>query len=209
MLGSDAGQAAIVLVVALTVAMTTVGGVMVSTIVNNDPILTQTSIQRYAYRALDSGVNAYQDVINANPYLAACNSTTNSGAANATAQCAGSQLPDLVRGPGTGVGNGVVPEYYKFDNPHEIIDATTNAITYLDVQIVGAAGFAGKDVYYSTVAKFTRPTVPRQRVVVQLRGHRYPVWLPVLLGYQFQQCRQLHPGLLRRQRLGHRASILQ
>lgn len=154
-LDSQAGQAAIVLVVALTVAMTTVGGVMVTTIVNNDPILTQTSIQRYAYRALASGVNAYQNMINANPYLAACNSTTNPGAANATAQCAGINYQAWSQVPGTEVGNGVIPEYYKFDNPREVIDPTTNAITYLDVQIVGAAGFPGKDVYYSTVAKFT------------------------------------------------------
>ncbi len=143
------------LVVALTVAMTTVGAVMVTTIVNNDPILTQTSIQRYAYRALASGVNAYQNMINANPYLAACNSTTNPGAANATAQCAGISYQAWSKVPGTDVGNGVIPEYYKFDNPREVIDPTTNAITYLDVQVVGAAGFPGKDVYYSTVAKFT------------------------------------------------------
>ena len=28
-----------------------------------------------------------------------------------------------------------------FDNPQEVIDSTTRAITYLEVQIVGAAGF--------------------------------------------------------------------
>ena len=60
--------------------------------------------------------------------------------------------------PGTDVGNGVIPEYYKFDNPQQVKDPTTQAITYLDVQIVGAAGFPGKNVFYSTVAKFTPRT---------------------------------------------------
>ncbi len=153
---SDLGQAALVLVVALTVAMTTVGGVLVSNISNNDPILKQASIQRYAYRALASGLNAYQSIINADPYLAACNANTNVGGSNAQAQCAGISYQTWSQVPGTDTGNGVIPEYYKFDNPEEIIDPTTQALIYLEVQVVGAAGLGGgKDVYYSTVAKFT------------------------------------------------------
>ena len=105
------------LVVALTVALTIVGGVMVSAISNNDPILKQASIQRYAYRALQSGLNAYQSAINANPYLAACNSNTNAGQPAAQAQCAGINYQTWSQVPGTDTGNGVIPEYYKFDNP--------------------------------------------------------------------------------------------
>ena len=56
--------------------------------------------------------------------------------------------------PDTDLGNGVIPEYYKFDNPQAVIDPTTHVLTSLQVQIVGAAGFSGKDVYYSTIAKF-------------------------------------------------------
>src|SRR5664279_925898 len=102
-LRGDAGQAALVLVIAITVLLTTVGGVMIANIVNNDPLFTQASIQRYAYRAMESGLNA---------------------------------------------------EYYKFDNPQTVIDSTTSIVTSLQVQIVGAAGFSGKNVDYSTVAKF-------------------------------------------------------
>lgn len=152
----DSGQAALVVVVALTVALTAVGGVMVSTIANNDPAVSQASIQRYAYRALASGINAYTSAINANPYLAACNTNTNyPSGANATQQCAGLNYQSWSQVPGTDTGNGVVPEYYKFDNPQEIIDPTSQGLTYLEVQIVGAAGYSGRDVYYSTVAKFT------------------------------------------------------
>ncbi len=56
---------------------------------------------------------------------------------------------------GTNTGNGVVPELYMFDNPQELTSSTSGAITYLEVQIVGTAGFPGNYVYYSTVAHFT------------------------------------------------------
>jgi hypothetical protein len=152
----DAGQAALVLVVALTVVLLTIGGVMVTTISNNDPIIKQASIQRYAYRALSSGLNAYQSAINADPYLAVCNSNTNyPNGANKNAQCSGLSYQTWSQVPGTDTGSGVIPEYYMFDNPQEVLDPTTKALTYLEVQIVGAAGFSGKDVYYSTVAKFS------------------------------------------------------
>ncbi len=146
---SDRGQAALVLVIAFTVMLTVFGGVMVNSIVTNSPILTQAAIQRYAYRALASGLNAYQNAINANPYLAACNASTNN-----TGQCAALSYQDWSLVPGTDVGNGVIPEWYKFDNPQQVKDSTTSAITNLEVQIVGAAGFPGNLVYYSTVAKF-------------------------------------------------------
>ena len=153
---ADTGQAALVLVIAFTVMLTIFGGVMISSIVNNAPILKQASIQRYAYRALASGLNAYQSAINANPYLAACNYNTNyPGGVNANPQCGGLSYQVWSLVPGTDAGNGVIPEYYKFDNPQQVKDSTTQAITYLEVQIVGAAGFPGKNVFYSTVAKFT------------------------------------------------------
>jgi len=146
---TDAGQAALVLVIAITVLLTTVGGVMVSDIANNDPLVTQANIQRYAYRALSSGLSAYQDAINANPYLAACNTST-----NGVAQCAGLNYGTWSEVPDTDLGNGIIPEYYKFDNPQAVMDPTTHILSSLQVQVVGAAGFSGKDVYYSTVAKF-------------------------------------------------------
>jgi hypothetical protein len=146
---SEAGQTALVLVIAFTLMLTVFGGVMVNSISTNAPILTQAAIQRYAYRALASGLNAYQSAINANPYLAACNSSTNNAG-----QCAGLSYQDWSEVPGTDIGNGVIPEWYKFDNPQQVKDPTTSAITNLEVQIVGAAGFPGNLVYYSTVAKF-------------------------------------------------------
>jgi len=147
---SESGQAALVLVIAFTVMLTIFGGVMVTTIVNNSPIVAKASIQRYAYRALASGLNAYLYSINANPYLAACN-TTNA----ASSVCAGVTYQTWSQVAGTDAGNGVVPELYKFDNPQQVTSTTNGPITELEVQITGAAGFPGNYAYYSTVAHFT------------------------------------------------------
>ena len=138
------------MVIGFTLLLTIIGGVMVNSSVNNAPILTQASLQRLAYRALDSGLNAYQSAINANPYLAACNSASGSNP-----QCNGITYQSWTQVAGTNKGNGIVPELYMFDNPQELTSSTTGAITYLEVQIVGAAGFPGNYVYYSTVAHFT------------------------------------------------------
>jgi hypothetical protein len=146
----DSGQTALIMVIGFTLLLTTFGAVMVNSYVNNAPILTHASLQRYAYRALDSGLNAYQSAINANPYLAACN--TDSGS---NPQCNGITYQSWSQVAGTNGGNGVIPELYMFDNPQEVTSTTSGAITYLEVQIVGAAGFPGKYVYYSTVAHFT------------------------------------------------------
>jgi hypothetical protein len=151
----ELGQAALVLVIAITVALTTVGAVMVNNISNNDPVITQASIQRYAYRALASGLNAYTSAINANPYLAACNANTNEpNGPDKSPQCSGLSYETWSQVPFTNLGNGVVPEWYKFDNPQEVVNGTTNALQYLEVQVVGAAGYNSNIVYYSTVAKY-------------------------------------------------------
>jgi len=99
---ADTGQAALVMVIGFTLLLTIFGGVMVNSYVNNAPILTQASLQRYAYRALASGLSAYQSAINANPYLAACNTDNGSNP-----QCAGITYQSWSQVTGTNVGNGV------------------------------------------------------------------------------------------------------
>ena len=84
-----------------------------------------------------------------------CNADTNVGAADTTSQCAGISYGTWSTVPDTTTGNGVVPEYYKFDNPQQVDNSSTYAITELQVQIVGAAGYNSSDlVYYSTIAHF-------------------------------------------------------
>jgi hypothetical protein len=146
---ADTGQAALVMVVGFSVLIALFGGIMVTSATNNEPILTKASIQRLAYRALASGLNAYQSAINADPYLASCNASSTS------TQCAGLTYQSWTQVSGTNVGNGVIPEYYMFDNPQELTNSSTGAISYLEVQIVGSAGYPGNYSYYSTVAHFT------------------------------------------------------
>ena len=145
---SDTGQSALVMVLAVTIILTLTAGVLVGVTVNNDPLVQSASVQRYAYRALESGLNAYQSALNADPCLATCN-------ANSTApDCSPLKYVSWSQVGGTQTGNGVVPEYYKIDNPQQILDSTTNAIDYVEVQVVGAAGYPNDLVYQSTIAKF-------------------------------------------------------
>jgi len=138
------------MVIAFTILLTILGGVMVNTYVNNAPILQQASLKRLAYRALTSGVNAYLSAINANPGLASCNTSNAS-----SSLCAGLTYQSWTQVAGTNTGNGVIPEYYMFNNPQVTLDSTTNAVTNLEVEIVGTAGFPGHYIYYSTVGHFT------------------------------------------------------
>ena len=74
---SDRGQTALVAVVALSVTATLIAGILVSTVINSDPLLQAKSVEIYANRALEAGVNAYVTALNTNPSLAQCNSNTN------------------------------------------------------------------------------------------------------------------------------------
>ena len=193
----DAGQAAIVLVVAITVLLTTVGGVMVTNIVNNDPILTQANIQRYAYRALASGLNTYQDAINANPYLAACNTTTNGNRPVRRAE-----LRDLEPGARHRPrATGSSPSTTSSTTPRPCIDSTTKVLTSLQVQVVGR-GRVQRQGRLLLDRRQVHPgqRLPRQRLVDQLRVGRGAVELPVLVGHRIQQQRELHAGVLHRRR---------
>ncbi len=147
----DSGQTALVMVIAVTILLTTFGAIMVNVYTNNAPILAKASLKRYAYRALASGLNAYTSAINANPYLADCNTAQT---ANGNPECAAITYQTWTQIEGTNTGNGVIPQLYMFDNPQEVTSSTTGAVTDLEVQIVGAAGFPGNYVYYSTIAHF-------------------------------------------------------
>ena len=91
------------------------GGVMVKLpIVNNAPYPHPcVPIQRYAYRALASGVNAYQNAINADPYLAVCKRPPTMSAVRRplSYQVLEHGCPTPARSTRS------IPEYYKFDNP--------------------------------------------------------------------------------------------
>ena len=145
---SDLGQTAIVMVVALSVLMMTLGGLLVQQSINTDPLLSTDTIQHYAYRALEAGLNAYQSVVNINPNLANCSSAT-----DGSSLCQNAQYDQWTTVLGTDQGNGAVPEYYLFDNPQPVFNSD-GSLKVLKVQIVGVAGFPGKYIYQSTTANF-------------------------------------------------------
>jgi hypothetical protein len=141
----EAGQAALIMVIGLTTLMLVIGGTMVSQTVQTSPELATDSIQHYAYRALEAGMNSYQSIVNTNPNLANCNTSTNG---DALCQGAQYQIWNLVADTSN---VGEVPEYYLFDNPQPVFNSDGSLAT-LQVQIVGVAGYAGKYVYQSSTA---------------------------------------------------------
>jgi hypothetical protein len=143
----DAGQA-IIMVIGLSVLLMTVGVMLVQQTIQTDPLLQSNSIQHAAYRGLEAGMNSYQSIVNTNPNLANCNTSTNG---NALCQGARYQKWNLVSNTNTNGGNGTIPEWYLFDNPQPVFNAD-GSLASLQVQIVGVAGFLNHYAYQSSVA---------------------------------------------------------
>lgn len=139
---SDAGQTALVAVVALSVTATLIGGILVSTVIQSDPLLQAKAVELYANRALEAGVNAYRVALNSNPSLAECNSNTNS-----SGLCSGIDYGEWNSVPNSG-SSGADNEYYAFGNPQPTFDPTTNALITLSVEVVGAAQDNGAKNHY-------------------------------------------------------------
>ena len=131
--GSEQGQTAIVLVVTFSVLASLVGVVLVQTVINSNPLLQAKAVQIYAHRALEAGQNAYLTAVNANPSLAQCNTNTNN-----SGTCSGLDYGQW-NAVNSSNSDGADQEYYAFGNPQPTFDGTTNALTSLSVQVVGAA----------------------------------------------------------------------
>ena len=131
----DLGQTAIVAVLAVTLIVGIIGGVLVATVVQTAPLQAQTQVNVLAHRALEAGENAYVTAINANPSLAQCDTNTNT-----LGTCSGinyGQWNKVAESDAQGY-NGDA-EYYAFGNPQPTFDPTTKSLTNLAVQVVGAA----------------------------------------------------------------------
>lgn len=131
---SDLGQTALVAVVTVAVIGTMIGFILVSTVVQSYPLQQQQAVGVYANRALEAGINAYVTAVNTNPSLAQCNSSTNN-----TGLCSGLSYGTWNPVPDSNSA-GADAEYYAFGNPKPTFASqTTNALTSLSVQVVGAA----------------------------------------------------------------------
>ncbi len=131
--GAERGQAALVAVVAFSVLASAIGAALIMTVIASAPLQQAKSVQIYANRALEAGVNAYWTAVNTNPSLAQCNSNTNS-----SGLCSGLSYGTWNFVPNSNT-SGADAEYYAFGNPQPTFDSVTNALTSIAVQVVGAA----------------------------------------------------------------------
>jgi hypothetical protein len=112
--------------------MTVTGAVLVQNSIASDPLQQTRSVQVYAARALEAGLNTYLTAINTNPNLAQCSTAT-----NGSGTCAGLSYETWTQVEGSGT-SGSDPEYYSFGNPQPTFNTVTGALNYLTVEIVGA-----------------------------------------------------------------------
>jgi hypothetical protein len=134
------------MVIAMSVLLMTVGVMLVAQTLQTDPLLQANTIQHSAYRGLEAGMNAYQSIINTNPNLANCNTSTNS-----SALCQGAQYQKWNLVSNTDGGNGTIPEWYLFGNPQPVFNGD-GSLASLQVQVVGVAGFPNHYAFQSSVA---------------------------------------------------------
>ena len=147
----DSGQTALVMVIAVTILLDHLRGDHGNVYTNNAPILAKASLKRYAYRALASGLNAYS-----RPSTPTHTSPTATPPRRRTGtpSARGSRTKTGAKSAGTDMGNGVIPEFYMFDNPQADHDSNTGRGHRSRGPDRGAAGYPGKYTYYSTIAKF-------------------------------------------------------
>lgn len=158
----DDGQAAIILVLVLTILLALFSAVMVDNVVQHDPLVKQSTIAHFTYRGLEAGLDDLLNEVNENPNQVACNSLSGAGGQCPLQQnfLAWKQVPNTK-------GTDVVPEYYAWTDPKfcfteacpfstvtaHVTDtgkATAtppNPVLYVKETVYGAAGVQGDFAY--------------------------------------------------------------
>jgi hypothetical protein len=146
---NDSGQAALALVLGLTMILLTGAGLLATQAIQHYPLIQNDAIQHYAYRGVEAGTNAYLADVNANSTLINCNSK----AASNSFQCSPHDYETWTSIPGTGN----VSEWYLWENPVfcfntacTITGGASSAglpLLYVRMQIWGAAGVLNKLAY--------------------------------------------------------------
>lgn len=146
------GQAALLLVVLLTIIISVFGGILAETTIQHDPIVQTDTIEHFTYRALEAGINTFMSKANDNPNLIACNSTSPSGG-----QCQ-SGLYQRWKQVTSNTPTTPVPEYYAWGDPRfchtELCPApttlTSTPVLYVKEAVYGAAGYGSRMFYQSS-----------------------------------------------------------
>jgi hypothetical protein len=145
---SEAGQAALVMVVLLTAVLSIGAGLMANDVIQHDPIIQTDTVDHFAYRALEAGINTFMSDANANPNELTCSTASSPGG-----QCTPNDFREWKRVGNTN-GTEVVPEYYAWGNPRFCFSHSctatashTKPILYVKETIYGAAGVTGHYSY--------------------------------------------------------------
>ena len=181
----DRGQAALALVLGLTLLLTMGAAILASNAIQHDPLVQNDVVAHYAYRALEAGSNAVLSNVNANPNLINCNSSSPSGG-----QCDPTDYNTWKQVDGTN-GSGIVPEWYLwenptfcFNNPCTITGSTTAPLLYVKLTVFGAAGFPGHIDYQSS----TQILTPQNGFLTRVWWSNYEATDPALTGNPPSAC---------------------
>jgi len=187
MTGRERGQAALALVLGLTLILTTGGALLANDAIQHDPLIQNDVVAHYAYRALEAGSNAFLNNVNANPNLINCTSSSPSGG-----QCDSTDYDTWKQVEGTN-GAGTVPEWYLWEDPTFCFNTTctppaggvtTATLQYIEVPIYGAAGFPGHIQYQSS----TQVISPENGFLTRIWWSNYEATDPALNGYSASAC---------------------
>src|ERR1035437_7666539 len=144
---TDRGQGALIMVMSMAMVLMILGATLVTTTLSTDTTVETNLIQRYAYRALESGENAYMNVVNTYPNAVNCSSTSTNSNCQTIKYDTWIPVPDIT------TSNGATAESYLFGNPQPQINSLTGAVTSVQVQVVGVSGSnSSNHVYDSSVA---------------------------------------------------------
>lgn len=185
--GRERGQAALALVLGLTLLLTTGGALLADDAIQHDPLIQNDVVAHYAYRALEAGSNAFLSNVNANPNLINCTSSSPSGG-----QCDPTDYDTWKQVEGTN-GAGTVPEWYLWENPTFCFNTnctppaggvTTATLQYIEVPIYGAAGFPGHIQYQSS----TQIISPENGFLTRIWWSNYEATDPALNGDAASAC---------------------
>jgi hypothetical protein len=192
----DTGQAALIIVIGITVLLVTTGVALAANAIQHDPLVQFDELQHFAYRGLESGINSYLNTINSQPDLVDCSSASTSPTCNNTAT--GIKYDKWTQVPQTTTSAGNVPEYYLWTNPQFCFSkskVTQTACTstptasggnfeFLQVEIIGAAGFPTHYAYESSLVDFAA----ENGFLTRVWWSNYEATDPALIGKTLSTC---------------------
>lgn len=142
----EEGQALLVTVVLISVALFVTFGFIATSTQQQLPIVRSDLVEHAAYRAAQAGLNEYLYKINDNANYVNCNSS-NQG----NGYCQGLQFGVWQAVPGAGASSGM-PEWFLYGDP--TINKTASPAT-VSISVVGAAGFPGNQSYQTVKSVFS------------------------------------------------------